>query len=282
MILASIPSPSRNVIELGPLDLHVYGLAIAIGAGVAIIVARRRYARYGGDPDMVDRVGLWAIVAGVVGARLAHVSTNTHLYFTGEGANPLRVFAVWRGGLAFFGGLLLGAVVGVWLVRRWEGDLPAFMDAVAVGIPLAQAIGRFGNYFNQELYGYATDVPWALEIDPQNRPQGLADQATFHPTFLYEQLWNVGIAGVLLLLERRRGAVPGNLFVGYLALYGVGRFIVEQFRIDTTFRLFGLSRNAWVALLVAAAATTVFVVRERRAQRIRRPDGRVDTVESDA
>jgi prolipoprotein diacylglyceryl transferase len=276
--LGSIPSPPRNVIELGPLDLHVYGLAIAIGALVAILVARTRYGRYGGDPAQVARVGLWAIVAGVVGSRLAHVSTNLPTYID----DPLRVFAVWRGGLALYGGLLFGVVAGIWLARRRGGDVARFLDACAVGIPTAQIFGRFGNYFNQELYGYPTDVPWALEIDPENRLPEVAEHATFHPTFLYEQLWNLGIVASVLLLERRRGFVPGNAFVGYLALYGIGRFVVEQFRIDTAFRLFGLSRNAWVALLLAAAAGAVFIVRERRAREIRRPDGSVEPVDTGA
>jgi prolipoprotein diacylglyceryl transferase len=260
--LASIPSPPRNTIGIGPVELHIYGIMIGIGVLFGILVARRRYEKYGGNPDLVDTVGLWAVVAGVVGARLAHVSTNLGTYID----DPLRVFAVWRGGLALYGGLFLGAIVGVILMRRHGGDVPRFLDACAIGIPIAQIFGRFGNYANQELYGYPTDLPWALEIDAGNRRPGFEEFETFHPTFMYEQLWNLFIViGVLLLIEKRWPRfAPGNLLVGYFGLYSVGRFITEQFRIDTEFRLMGLSRNAWASLVIAIAAGVIFFVRERR------------------
>jgi prolipoprotein diacylglyceryl transferase len=261
-VIASIPSPPRNTIGVGPLDIHFYGIAIGIGVLLAIWVARRRYESYGGDPELMDKVGVIAVIAGVIGARLAHISTNLGTYLD----DPLRVFAIWRGGLALYGGLLLGAIAGVYFTRRYQGDVPRFLDAAAVGIPLAQAIGRWGNYANQELYGRPTDLPWALEIDPQNRRPGFEAYETFHPTFLYESLWNlIVVIGLLLLIERKRPLRPGSLFVAYLTLYSVGRFWLEQLRIDTTFRLFGLSRNAWVALAGVIAGVVVIVVRERRA-----------------
>lgn len=259
-VVASIPSPPRNSFNIGPLEIHVYGLAIAIGIIAAVVVVRGRYAAYGGDPDLVDQVALWAVIAGVVGARLAHVSTNLDIYLD----DPLRVFAVWRGGLAFFGGILLGAIVGVWMMRRSHGDVRAFMDAGAVGIPLAQAVGRLGNYFNQELFGLPTDLPWGLEIDPENRPARFAEHETFHPTFLYEQLWNLTIIAVLIAIDRRRILPRGALFVVYLVMYGVGRFLLELIRIDTEFRFLGLSRNGWVALSAALIGTVVLVLWTRR------------------
>lgn len=260
-MLASIPSPPSNVIELGPLEVHYYGILIAVGLAIAITVVRNRYEQRGGDPDLVDRVLLWAIALGFVGARFAYVSTHLDRF----GGRPWAVFAIWEGGLAFFGGITVGTLVAVWLVRRWGGNVARFADAAAVGIPLAQAIGRWGNYFNQELFGTPTTLPWAVEIDPVNRPEQYAEFATFHPAFLYESLYNVAVVGVLLVVERRFRLRAGNLMFLYGVLYGVGRFLLELIRTDTTFRLLGLSRNGWVALLLAIASATIFVVRQRRA-----------------
>lgn len=260
-MFASIPSPSFRAIQIGPLEIFMYGILIAIGLAIGITVVRRRYGARGGDPDLVDRVLIWAIGLGFVGARLAYVSTRLDRF---EG-RPWAVVAIWEGGIAFFGGLTVGTLVAVWLVRRWDGSIPHFADAAAVGIPLAQAIGRWGNYFNQELFGTPSTLPWAVEIDPANRPERYAEFATFHPTFLYESLYNLLVVGVLLAVERRFRLRPGNLLVLYGVLYGVGRLFLELLRTDTTFRLLGLSRNGWVALLLALGAATVFVVRQRGA-----------------
>ena len=260
MLFASFPSPPANAIELGPLTLRAYGVLIAIGVLVAWTLTRRRFEAAGGDPDLADAIILRTVILGFVGARLAYVSTHLGNY---AGGDWWRVVAIWEGGLALFGGLTLGAITAIVLLRRHDLDLWAFADAAAVGIPLAQAIGRWGNYFNQELFGTPTGLPWAVEIDPRFRPEAYAQFATFHPTFLYESVANVLLAGTLLLVERRRDLRRGSLFGLYLVGYGVVRFLLELIRTDTTFRLLGLSRNGWVSLIVVLAATTWLVRRER-------------------
>ncbi len=260
-VLASFPSPPVTGFDLGPLDLRAYGVLIATGVLVAWTLTRRRYEAFGGDPDLADLVALRAVVFGFLGARLAYVSTHLDRF---AGDDWWKVIAIWEGGLALFGGLTLGTITAVILLRRHEGDVAAFADAAAIGVPLAQAIGRWGNYFNQELFGTPTSLPWAVEIDPAFRPAAYAEFATFHPTFLYESLWNLALAGVLLLVERRGTLRRGTLFALYLAGYGVMRFLLELLRTDTTFRVLGLSRNGWVALVVVIGAT-VFAVRRERA-----------------
>lgn len=256
-LVASIPSPSGNKIEIGPLDLTFYGLLIALGALAAIALAQRRWSQRGGDPELVQRIGMWSVAAGVVGARVAYLIPRLGRF---EG-RWIETLYIWEGGLAIFGGLIAGTVTGCLLARRAGVSLPDLLDAVAPAIPLAQAIGRWGNYFNQELFGRPTDLPWGLEIAPENRPPAFADAELFHPTFLYESLWNFAVVALLLYLDRRRVLRRGNLFVAYLGLYGLGRFWIELLRVDTTFRLLGLSRNAMFALAVAVAAVVVLVVR---------------------
>ncbi len=253
-LLASIPSPSRNVIEIGPLTIHFYGIMIAVGVIVAVLVAKRRYERYGGSGEMVERVSIWTVIVGFLGARLGYVITHTGDFVD----QPWEILFIWKGGLALYGGLIAGTITAVLLLRRWRGDVFAFGDAVAVGLPLAQVIGRFGNYFNQELFGTPSDLPWAVEIDGRIADAaGYPGYTTFHPTFLYEALWNLFItAGVILWLERRGKLFKGASIAVYLMLYGVGRFLMELMRTDTTFRFLGLSRNGWVsagAVLVGAA-----------------------------
>jgi prolipoprotein diacylglyceryl transferase len=253
-LLASIPSPSTNVIEIGPITIHFYGILIALGVIVAVVVARRRYQRYGGDGSMMERVAIWAVVVGFLGARAGYVVTHSGR-FSGR---PWAVLYLWEGGLALFGGLIFGAVTVIYLMRRWQGDVLAAGDAVAIGVPLAQAIGRWGNYFNQELFGTPTDLPWGLQIDPANRPSEFLGFETFHPTFLYESLWNaLVLVPIVLWLERRGKLAKGSSFFVYLLLYGSIRFLMELLRTDTTFRLLGLSRNGWISLgavLLGAAA----------------------------
>ena len=240
--LASIPSPSRNVIEVGPLTIHFYGIMIAIGVIVAVIVAKRRYERFGGIGEMVERVSIWAVAIGFLGARLGYVSTHTGEFVD----RPWAILYIWEGGLALYGGLLAGTIAAIILLRRWRGDVFGFGDAVAVGIPLAQAIGRFGNYFNQELFGTPSTLPWAVEIDANiAAAAGYPGFETFHPTFLYEALWNVFVtAGVILLLERRGKLFKGSSIAVYMILYGTGRFLTELMRTDTTFRALRLSTNS--------------------------------------
>ena len=219
--LASIPSPSRNVIEVGPLTIHFYGIMIAIGVIVAVIVTRRRYERFGGSGETVERASIWAVVVGFLGARLAYVSTHTGDFLD----RPWAMLYIWEGGLALYGGLVAGTIAAVIVLRRSRGDVFAFGDAVAVGLPLAQVIGRLGNYFNQELFGTPSTLPWAVEIDANiAAAAGYPGFETFHPTFLYEALWNVFVTvGVILLLERRGKLFKGSSIALYMILYGTGR-----------------------------------------------------------
>lgn len=244
-VLAAIPSPSQNTIEIGPLTIHFYGILIALGVIVAIVVSRHRYVRFGGSGSLFERVAIWGVVIGFLGARLGYVTTHTGRFTD----RPWAVFFIWEGGLALYGGILAGALAMIFLMRRWNGDVFALGDAVAVGIPLAQAIGRWGNYFNQELFGTPSDLPWAIIIDPPHRPAAYAEFETFHPTFLYESLWNLVIlVPIILVLEKRSKLAKGASFGLYVALYAVIRFLMELMRTDTTFRFLGISRNGWVSV----------------------------------
>ena len=260
MIFASIPSPSFNQFHLGPLTLHVYGITMGLAVATGWWLTVRRYQRLGGDPAVAERAVFWTVVIGFTGARFAYVSTHWYR-FTDDW---LGVFKIWEGGIAMFGGLTAGALAAVWLIRRSGATFPTFGDAVAIGLPVAQAIGRWGNYFNQELFGTPTTVPWALRIDPSNRPVEYVNATTFHPTFLYESLWSIATVGVLLWVERRFRLKRGSLLLCYLIAYGTIRFLLELIRTDTTFRFLGLSRNGWVSLGVALGAVAWLIVRERR------------------
>ncbi len=262
-IPAAIPAPPLDAIHIGPLRLTLYGMLIATGVLVAMTMTRRRYAAKGGDPELADRVAFRTVVLGFVGARLAYVLPRLDRF----AEDPLSVFAIWEGGLALFGGMTAGIISVVWLLRRWDGDLPAFADAAAPAVPIAQAIGRWGNYFNQELYGTPTDAPWALYVDPERRVVPYQAFDTFHPTFLYESLWNLGLAAVLLWLDRRGRLPRGSLWLVYLVGYAVARFGLELIRTDTTYRFFGLSRNAWVSLAVLAVGSVGLWWWIRRARR---------------
>jgi len=259
-VLAFIPPPPANGFHLGPLFFHFYGLAIAIGVLCAFWLARRRWQQAGRDPGEIEVAGIWAVVAGFIGGRLAYVSTHSG-DFSGRW---LHAFAIWEGGLALYGGLTLGILTGIFVA--WRRGLPVLLalDAAIPGIPLAQAFGRWGNYFNQELFGTPTRVPWALEVEPAHRPLKYQAFATFHPTFLYESIWDLLIVGVLLWLSARRRLRTGSIVLCYLLLYALGRFLLELIRTDTTYRLFGLSRNAYVSLAVMVGAGVWLYLRERR------------------
>ena len=263
-VLASIPSPSQNVLEIGPLTIHFYGIMIAIGVIVAVIVAKRRYVRFGGSGELVERVSIWAVAIGFLGARLGYVITHTGDFID----RPWGVLFIWEGGLALYGGLTVGALAAIFLLRRWNGDVFAFADAVAVGIPLAQAIGRWGNYFNQELFGTPSNLPWAVEIDPNiAAAAGYPGYTTFHPTFLYESLWNILLtAGIILWLEHRGKLAKGASIALYLIIYGTGRFVMELMRTDTTFRLLGLSRNGWLSALAVVFGIGMLWWMQRRGE----------------
>jgi prolipoprotein diacylglyceryl transferase len=260
-VLGSIFSPSGNSINIGPLELRAYGLAIAVGVIVAVTMAQRRWAARGGDPADVSRLATWSVVGGLVGARAYHVMTDYHR-FQGRW---LDVFKVWEGGLGIPGGLLAGVVTGVVLARRRGLPAAQLLDVVAVAIPIAQAIGRLGNWFNQELFGRPTSLPWALRIDPQHRPDGYEQYTTFHPAFLYEALWNLALAGFLILYARLRpDRRPGRLFALYVLGYGLGRLWVEALRIDDATRIAGVRVNIWVSLIaIAASLASLAVLRHR-------------------
>jgi prolipoprotein diacylglyceryl transferase len=260
-LLATIPPPPVPGIELGPLDLRFYGLLIAIGAYLALRLGVSRYEKLGGDPELAERALLVGLACGLVGARIGYVIPRTEQFLR----EPLEILAIWHGGLTIFGGLFFGALGAIVYVRRKHMDLPALLTAVAPALPLAQAIGRWGNYFNQELYGRPTDLPWALEVEPAFRRTGYEQFATFHPTFLYESLWNLTLVVVLLWIDRRGVLKRGSLIFVYMIGYGVGRGWIEALRIDTVERYAGLSRNNWIALLIVVVGAAGLWWWERRA-----------------
>jgi prolipoprotein diacylglyceryl transferase len=263
MNLAFIPSPSEGVWHLGPLPLRAYALAIIVGIVVAIWVGERRFVARGGRPGTVSDVAVWAIPFGLVGARIYHVATNPEFYF-GDGKEPIQALYVWEGGLGIWGAIGFGAL-GAYLGCRYSGvKFTSYIDAVAPGIVLAQAIGRWGNYFNQELFGKPTDRPWGLEIDPLNRPVGYEQYSTFHPTFLYESLWCIGVAIVLVVVDRRRRLGRGRVFALYVALYTLGRAWIEDLRIDDAHEFGPFRLNVWVAIGVFVLALAYFVIVGRR------------------
>jgi len=262
--MASLPSPSSGVLELGPLSLRAYGLCIALGALAAIWFASSRQDRRGGPRGLVESIAWWAVPAGLVGARLYHVATDWNRGDPSYADEPLRIVRIWEGGLGIWGGVALGTAVGC-LVAARKGARPLrLMDVAAPAIPLAQAIGRIGNWFNQELFGRPTDLPWALRIDPENRPPGFAANDTFHPTFLYESLWLLVIVGILLAVERRKRLKSGQLFALYVALYTAGRWGIETLRIDSATQVAGFRVNELVAPAVGALALLAFLRLGRR------------------
>lgn len=254
--LGSIPSPSFNSLNLGPLQLQLYGLMIALGVIAAVSITTRRWRERGGDPDDVSTIALWAVPAGVIGARAYHVATDWKAYRTDWGA----ALAIWNGGLGIPGGIAGGVVVGIWVARRRGVPVPQMLDAVAPALPVAQAIGRLGNWFNQEVFGRPTTLPWALRIDREHRPERYLDVSTFHPTFLYEGLWNLGLAAGLILLGHRGALRRGQLFYLYVAGYGIGRLWVEALRADAASLVLGVRINLWVSSAAILGGAISFLV----------------------
>jgi prolipoprotein diacylglyceryl transferase len=250
-----LPSPSFDGLHIGPFFVHMYGLMYVLAVVAAVAITRRRWSARGGSPALVDEVALWGFPAGLIGGRLYHVITSwdevpPHWW------GPL---AIWKGGLGIWGGIALGTLAGIWVLRRRGADVALFLDAAAPALLVAQAIGRVGNYFNQELFGGPTTLPWGLEIDPAHRPAGYAQYATFHPTFLYEIIWNLALAGALVLLgKRKRIAAPG-LFALYVAGYSAFRIFEETLRVDPAHHIFGLRLNFYVASILCAAGIAWFV-----------------------
>ena len=248
-MIASIPSPPSGTLDIGPISLNAYGLMIALGVVAAVWLTGRRFEEKGiGTRDDVSAVALWSVLAGVVGARLYHVVTDWERFENDLGDIP----RIWEGGLGIPGGITLGVLVGVWLIRKRGIPAGPALTAVAPALALAQSIGRLGNWFNQELYGRATDLPWALEIDDEHLPPGVASGTTFHPTFLYESLWNLGLCFTLLWIDRRFAPQRGRLFAMYVAGYGLGRFWIEGLRIDDAKEFGPFRLNQWMALVLIA------------------------------
>ena len=256
-MLLSIPSPSSGILHVGPLSIRMYGLMLLLGIAACIWLTGARWVRQGGDWDLVFRVAVWGVGFGIIGARLYHDITSWNEV---QAINAWWApFAVWKGGLGVWGGILFGCLAGAVVVRRSGNSVFRFMDAAAPGLLLAQGIGRLGNWWNQELFGKPTSLSWGLEIDPQHRPPGYESNATFHPTFLYELVYDLVMVGVLLWLDRRYRFKPPALFALYVSVYTFGRFFEELLRIDPSHHFAGLRLNAWVSIVVFCISTVFFI-----------------------
>jgi prolipoprotein diacylglyceryl transferase len=266
-IQAAIPSPTISVFRIGPLPVHLYALCIVAGILVALWLTDRRWRARGGAEHQVGDVAGWAVIFGILGGRIYHVITDPELYFE-HGKHPLDAFKIWDGGLGIWGAVALGGV-GVWIAcRRHKLNFVAFADAAAPGIVIAQALGRWGNWFNNELYGRATTLPWKLQIHNLDVETGRAAKNSsgqvivlgyYQPTFLYEMLWNLAVGGLLLELDRRRRLGRGQVFTLYVMAYTVGRFWVESLRDDHANHILGMRVNSWVSILVFLGALALFL-----------------------
>ncbi|MER6265679.1 prolipoprotein diacylglyceryl transferase [Streptomyces sp900105755] len=258
--LAYIPSPSRGVIHLGPIPLRGYAFCIIIGVFVAVWLGNKRWLARGGRAGTVADIAVWAVPFGLVGGRLYHVITDYELYFS-AGRDWVDAFKVWQGGLGIWGAIALGAV-GAWIGCRRRGiPLPAYADAIAPGIAFAQAIGRWGNWFNQELYGRETHLPWALHITSS---EGGRVPGYYHPTFLYESLWCIGVGFLVIWADRRFKLGHGRAFALYVAAYCVGRGWIEYMRVDDAHHILGLRLNDWTAMIVFLLAVLYIVVSAKK------------------
>jgi len=260
---AFIPSPPANGFYIGPLFVHAYGLAYVVAVTAAVAITVRRWEAWGGERDLVYEVAMWGFPAGLIGGRLYFDVTS----WSEVPPHWWGVFAVWDGGLGIWGGIACGTLAGLWVLRRRKADAALFMDAAAPALLVAQSIGRVGNYFNQELFGRPTTLPWGLEISPAHRPLGYAQYATFHPTFLYEIIWNLLLAGALVRLGHRRRIRPPGLFALYVAGYSLGRIGEELLRIDPAHHILGLRLNFYVAGALCVAGLVWFVRIQRGGER---------------
>lgn len=267
-----IPSPTQGVWHLGPVPLRAYAICILVGILVAIWLTERRWVQRGGRPGAVADIAVWAVPFGIIGGRLYHVASSWQPYF-GPGGSPIRALYIWEGGMSVWGAVALGALGG-WIGARRNGILlPPMADAAAPGIVLAQGIGRLGNWFNNEVYGGPTELPWALRIHEWDQEQGRAVLGAdglpvvlgnFHPAFLYELLWDFAVAAVVIWADRRFRLGHGRAFGWYVALYTAGRVWIEALRVDPANHILGLRLNIWTSLIVGVAAVVFTVVSARR------------------
>ena len=253
MRFSSIPSPERSFIEIGPFTLYFYAFCIMLGIVAAVLIGGRRYVAMGGKPGLVGDIAIFAVPAGVIGGRLYHVITSPEDYF-GAGGRPIEALYIWQGGLGIWGAISLGALAAFFAYKRNPNrgalSFAQFADAIAPGLLIAQAIGRFGNWFNKELFGGPLDAPWALEIPFRYRPIGYSNYETFHPTFLYEAIWCSLVALALILIGKRSNLAYGSIFALYVAAYSFGRGLIETIRIDEANLILGLRLNIWTSLVL--------------------------------
>jgi prolipoprotein diacylglyceryl transferase len=266
-----ISSPSSNGFSLGPFFFHAYGIAYVFAVAAAIFISRWGWRRQGGDPELPYEVAMWAFPAGLIGGRIYFVITTP----SQVPDHWWGVFAIWQGGLGIWGGIAGGAAVGLWVASRrlTRAELRRFMDVVAPGLLVAQAIGRIGNYFNQELFGAPSNLPWALKISLVHRPPGYLRYPTFAPTFLYEMIWNLLVAGVLIWLGQTRRVRPPGVFALYVAAYSGFRIFEETQRIDYSNYFLGLRVNFFVALILCLLGLTWFVAIQRGWRGLGGPQG---------
>ncbi|MDU5231339.1 prolipoprotein diacylglyceryl transferase [Actinomyces sp.] len=280
LLPVSIPSPPQGVWYLGPVPLRAYGIIIACAMVVAVLLTKKRYEERGGNPELVYDVALWAIPFGIVGARLYHVITSPYKYF-GPNGQWLEIFRIWEGGIAIMGAVIGGVIGSAIALHRAGQRMGPFADAVAPTLLIAQAMGRFGNWFNQELFGKATTLPWGLEIDDRHLPAGYASGTLFHPTFLYEVIWNLSMAFVIIALDKRFKFKGGQLIFLYMSLYAIGRFWIENLRIDPAKIILGMRLNAWSALVIIIIGIVGFLIAGKRgaSTRVEAPERTEENVE---
>jgi prolipoprotein diacylglyceryl transferase len=255
-LLGFIPSPAKGILHIGPIPLHAYGLCLALGVLAAATIAERRWEARGGKPGTIGEIGVVVIVSGVIGARVYHLFTG----YDWHDGGIVGTVKIWQGGLSIWGAVAAGALAVVIVSRRRGLPTLTLLDSIAPGVVVAQAIGRFGNYFNQELFGRPTTLPWGLEIDRAHRPAQYLAYKTFQPTFLYESLWCLLVYAVIVWAERRFRFRTGQSFVLYIAMYTFGRFFFELMRSDPATRLFGVRFNAMLSAALCITATAWFVV----------------------
>lgn len=258
-----IPTPSSSTLELGFFTFHFYALTILLGILVAVWITKRRYKALGGNPDDITDLALVVVPAGIIGGRIYHVLTSPQKYF-GENGSPIQALQIWRGGLGIWGAISIGALAAFIFFKVKKTALPfsQLADAIAPGLLIAQGIGRFGNWFNAELFGKPTTLFWALEIPRESRPSGFENFATFHPTFLYEAIWCFFVAALIMRVKIFRNfSKAGTVFIFYVLAYSLGRFFIEAIRIDEANLIFGIRLNIWVSGLLFVGALALFLRR---------------------